>query len=87
MTVVVLRPRAIKGLNRTSGEEQVAIKSAIQILEQGSIPLHTRKLGGSPHGYRTRVGKWRILFTLENSVADIADIFIKKERGDYRRRT
>ena len=45
-----------------------------------------RKLGGSEDRYRLRLGRWRILFWLRDHEIEIADIFRKKERGDYRRR-
>ena len=45
-----------------------------------------RKLGGSEDRYRLRIGRWRVLFWLRGDIIEIADIFLKKERGDYRRR-
>ena len=86
MTSVVLRSKAIKGLKSASSNDRQGMDKVIDALRQGLFPLHTKKLGGVPNGYRTRVGRWRILFALANGEADIADIFLKKERGDYRRR-
>ena len=86
MTLIVLRPKAIKGIKSASPGDQQDMSKALDALRRGLFPLHTKKLGGVPDGYRTRVGRWRILFTLTNGEADIADIFFKKERGDYRRR-
>ncbi len=34
-----------------------------------------------------RFGRWRVLFTLKDGEVEVADIFLKKERGDYRRRS
>ncbi len=45
-----------------------------------------KKLGGSESRYRLRVGRWRILFTVKGGEIEIADIFLKKGRSDYRRR-
>ncbi len=86
MTALFFRPKALAGIRSASPENQKRIRTAINDLRQGTFPLHTKKLGGVADGYRTRVGQWRILFTLQKGIADIADIFIKKERGDYRRR-
>lgn len=86
MTKIILRPRALVGFEKAPKEVRVNIKIAIETLRKGLFPFHTKKLGGYKNGYRTRVGKWRILFVLENGEADIADIFLKKEKGDYRRR-
>lgn len=86
MTVLFFRPKALAGIRGASPEDQKRINAAINDLRKGLFPPHTKKLAGSANGYRTRVGQWRILFTLKESVADIADIFLKKGRGDYRRR-
>jgi len=86
MTYIIIRPRAQDGLSAAPPANQIRIKAALDALQVGTFPPHTRKLGGVPDGYRTRIGRWRILFTLSEGLADIADIFLKKERGDYRRR-
>lgn len=86
MTRVSLRLRAIKGLKAASQEHRIALNEALDILKQGLFPLHTKKLGGVSDGYRTRVGGWRILFIFKDREIDVADIFLKKGRGDYRRR-
>ena len=86
MTNVSLRPRAIEGLWTAAKEYQLRLNEALCILKKGSFPSHTKKLGGKSYGYRTRVGRWRILFVLKNDEADVADIFLKKGRSDYKRR-
>ncbi len=45
-----------------------------------------KKLRGTESRYRLRIGRWRILFNLRGSAIEIADIFLKKGRDDYRRR-
>lgn len=62
------------------------MQAAFKVLSEGSFPPHTKKLEDSPNGYRTRVRRWRILFILKNGEVNVADIFIKKGRGDYRKR-
>ena len=84
MTDVSLRPRAIDGLKNAPKEYRFRLNEALGVLKHGSFPSHTKKLGGKPYGYRTRVGRWRILFVLKNDVANVADIFLKKGRSDYR---
>lgn len=87
MTRIVFRPRAVLGLRNASKEIQEVINRAIKILEQGSIPLHTKKLGGFNNGYRIRIGRWRILFVLGSNQIEVVDIFLKKGPEDYRQRT
>lgn len=45
-----------------------------------------KKFGGSEDRYRLRAGRWRILFVLKDSEIEVADVFLKKGRGDYRKR-
>jgi len=87
MTKIFLRPSAIAGLAAAPERHRLQIKAAIDALERGSFPSHTEKLEGTSKGYRTRVGRWRILFVFRNGEIDVADIFMKKGRSDYRRRT
>jgi mRNA-degrading endonuclease RelE of RelBE toxin-antitoxin system len=86
MTKITLRPRALDGIEKASKEGRLKIKFLIETLRKGLFPLHTKKLGGYRNGYSTRIGQWRILFVLDNGEIDIADIFIKKGKDDYRRR-
>ena len=85
MTQVFIRSRAIAGLNAALKRDKEKIKAALKALESGSFPPQTKKLGGVPSGYRTRIGRWRILFVLRDGEIDVADIFLKKGRSDYRR--
>jgi len=86
MTKITLRPRALAGFKKAPEDAGLNIRIAIETLHKGLFPSHTKKLGGYKNGYRTRVGHWRILFILNKSEIDIADIFLKKGKGDYRRR-
>ena len=86
MSSVSLRPRAVGGLRHASKDYRLKLNKALNILRQGLFPPHTKKLGGAANGFRIRIGRWRILFTLKDGEIEIADIFMKKERGDYRRK-
>lgn len=68
-------------------EVQTRVVSALERLAADSFWFRrVKKLGGSKVRYRLRVGRWRILFTLKDREIEVADIFLKKGRGDYRRR-
>ena len=86
MTCVVLRPRTMEGLKSAPNKYRQRINKSLDMLRNGLFPPHTKKLEGVPDGYRTRVGRWRILFVLHDQKIDVADIFLKKGVGDYRRR-
>ena len=47
-----------------------------------------KKLRGTKFGYRLRIGRWRILFTLfsKEKRIEIIDIFLKKGRENYFKR-
>ena len=80
MAEIFIRPRATDGFKSAGKEEQQKIKAAIEVLRNGKLPAHTKKLNSTTSGYRIRVGKWRILFVLWRGEIDIVDIFIKKAK-------
>lgn len=47
-----------------------------------------KKLSGFGSGYRMRIGRWRIIYHLNDldKEIEILDIFLKKGKDDYRRR-
>lgn len=49
---------------------------------------NTKKLSGFGSGYRVRIGRWRIIYHLNDpdKEIEIIDIFLKKGKDDYRRR-
>lgn len=86
MAEIFFKPRAIKGFKLASASEKSKIRLVIEILRKGNFPPHTKKLGGHDAGYRTRIGRWRALFVLEDNEIDVVDIFMKKGKGDYKKR-
>jgi len=74
------------GLKSAPEEYRPKINEVLDVLRKSLLPLPTKKLEGAPNGYRIRIGRWRILFILKNGEVDVADIFLKKENGDYRQR-
>lgn len=85
MKHILLRPRAVRGIDHSSHKDKMRIFEAIEFLRYGKFPSHTKKLIDSINGYRTRVGCWRILFIASDNAIDIVDIFLRKESSDYRR--
>ena len=45
-----------------------------------------RKLQGTENQYRLRIGRWRVLFHIDNKEIEILDVFMKKSDEDYHRR-
>ncbi|NJL38525.1 MAG: type II toxin-antitoxin system RelE/ParE family toxin [Leptolyngbyaceae cyanobacterium RM2_2_4] len=87
---VKFRKKAIKFLEKASSEEVIKIqeqlnKLLIALEEQGVIPfsdLDIKKLRGEWEGfYRLRVGKVRVIFTVNFNSADI-EVYTVGSRGD-----
>lgn len=66
-----------KILKRAPKDDKDRIEEAINLLEQHIFPVDTIKLKGQEQ-YRTRIGKWRIIFHYEDSILRID----KTERRD-----
>ncbi|MDO8435906.1 MAG: hypothetical protein Q7S82_00775 [bacterium] len=59
-----------------------------KLSENPFLHPQVRKIEGTKFGYRLRLGRWRILFAFfqKEKRIEIVDIFLKKGRGDYRKR-
>ena len=63
MTVNYSKP-AVKAISRMDAHTKQRIKAAIEKLPVGDV----KKLTGYSHAYRLRVGDWRILFNMRESI-------------------
>lgn len=89
MAKIFFRPRALSVLEKfLSRKEQEKVNSLLDQLAKGYFPPNTKKLRDVKNGYRIRVGRWRVLFSLETqkNKIEIIDIFLEKGDQDYRRR-
>lgn len=89
MFKIYFREKAFKTLKKIKREYQLRINVALDDLELGKFNLRDiEKISGTESGYRLRVGRWRILFTLfsKEKRIEIVDIFLKKGRGNYLKR-
>jgi mRNA-degrading endonuclease RelE of RelBE toxin-antitoxin system len=60
--LVVLAGPARKSLERVPSGDRVRIRAAIDEMEDNPLQGNIRKLKGDRHGFRRRVGDWRIFF-------------------------
>jgi len=89
MFELYFRPRALKALKKIKRDYQLKINSALDNLKLGKFNLlDLDKIDGTQDGYRLRVGRWRILFTMlsKEKRVEIVDIFLKKGRENYFKR-
>ena len=59
------------------------VRRIIRKLQQDPWPPGVRKLQGVPGGYRLRVGKWRILYTIDDQAKEIHVYQIKHRSKAY----
>ena len=86
MSKIEFREKAFKILKSIERNRQLKINSALDNLRLGKFNSENiRKIQGTRHGHRLRVGRWRILFTLfqKEKRIEIVDIFLKKGKEDY----
>jgi mRNA interferase RelE/StbE len=68
MFEILIEEDAIKELSKLQKKSKDKIIEKLKLLEKGFSPLlDIKKLKGYQNHYRLRVGKFRILFFLENS--------------------
>jgi len=83
---LAFREKTLKILKKTDREQQLKINAALDVLRIGKFSLlDIKKIGGTQHGYRLRVGRWRILISLFPKIkrTEIVDIFMKKGAENY----
>jgi len=60
------------------------ILQGVEALAETPRTLHTEKLEGYPHGYRLRVGRYRVLYTIEDAARRVTIYRIAHRREAYR---
>lgn len=86
---LAFREKTFKILKRVNREQQLKINAALDVLRLEKLSLlDIKKIEGTQHGYRLRVGRWRILISLlpKAKRAEIVDIFVKKGAENYQKR-
>jgi len=89
MFYLAFREKTLKILARVNREQQLKINAALDVLKLEKLSLlDIKKIEGTQHGYRLRVGRWRILISLfpRTKRVEIVDIFIKTGAKNYQKR-
>ncbi len=83
---VALSARAEKGLGKAPKERLQRICAAIDPPERSYFPddHDVRQLKGTDHGYRIRVGFWRIIYKVEFDQRTITIVGILPRKKAYR---
>ncbi len=61
------------------------IINAVEILSENPVPTNCKKLIGSDHIYRIRVGDYRILYSIENDLLLIEIIRVGHRKDIYKK--
>lgn len=89
MFELYFRPRALKILKTLKRKLQLKVNSDLDNLKSERFTsLDIKKIQGTVHGYRLRIGRWRVLFSLftDEKRIEVVDIFLKKGKEDYNKR-
>ena len=80
---IELRPAAIKALRRIDHQDQRRIRAAITLLGENPRPPSATALQGRP-GFRVRVGRYRIVYTIDDGVLLVVVITLGHRSDVYR---
>ena len=76
---------AVKDLRGIASGSVASILEAIRDLADDPKPHGCRKLHGSEHTYRIRIGDYRVIYSIENSALTIWIVRIGHRKEVYRR--
>jgi mRNA interferase RelE/StbE len=81
---VLLERAAEKDLSRLSSEMHDRVIAAIQALANNPRPPGCRKLAGSKHDWRIRVGDYRVVYEIADAIRVVRVNRVRHRREVYR---
>lgn len=75
---------ASRQLRRLPREVLPQVQEAVEALASNPRTPHTEKLEGYPNAYRLRVGRYRILYTIEDEIRRVVIYRVAHRRESYR---
>lgn len=81
---VLLERAAEKDLSRLSSEIHDRVVAAIQALANNPRPPGCRKLAGSKHDWRIRVGDYRVVYEIADAIRVVRVNRVRHRREVYR---
>lgn len=78
---------AQRELRKLGKETILRILEKVQSLAENPYPRGTRKLKGSEHTYRIRIGEYRVVYTVRTTVLTIEVIRVGHRKEIYRKLT
>jgi mRNA interferase RelE/StbE len=81
---VQLSRRAVKSLATLPRKEQLRIRAAIDLLSETPRPPNCVAMAGEKSTYRVRVGNYRIVYEIKDSILKVLVVRIGRRRDVYR---
>lgn len=81
---VIWKRSAKKELKKLPKDIIVNIISAVESLENEPRPVGVKKLVGTQHTYRQRIGNYRIVYSIENELLIIEVVRVGHRKDVYR---
>lgn len=80
---IELRPAAAKALRKIDPQDVARLRGALALLAEDPRPPGAKALQGRP-GYRVRVGRYRIIYTIDDGVLLVVVVTLGQRQDVYR---
>ena len=84
MYKLLIEKRVFRDLDRLDKKVLARIDQAIRLLRQNPLPPGVKKLVGQRNLYRTRQGKYRIIYSIDHRAKEVRVIAVRHRRESYR---
>ncbi len=84
MYQVLVERSAEKDLKRLSAEMRPRVATALRRLAENPRPVGSRKLAGAKHDWRIRVGDYRVIYEVAESIRVVRIYRVRHRREAYR---
>lgn len=80
---VELRPAAARALRKIDPQDVPRLRGAIALLAEDPRPPGAKALQGRP-GYRVRVGRYRIIYTIDDGILLVVVVTVGQRQDVYK---
>lgn len=80
---IELRPAAAKALRKIDPQDVARLRGAIALLAEDPRPPGAKALQGRP-GYRVRVGRYRIIYAIDDGVLLVVVVTLGQRQDVYK---
>lgn len=80
---IELRPAAAKALRKIDPQDVARLRGALALLAEDPRPPGAKALQGRP-GYRVRVGRYRIIYTIDDGVLLVVVVTLGQRQDVYK---